>query len=144
MPHGKTQGTLLARNKPSMDVVLLMRDRSIAADINGPLRCNTRYLKSYPLPPNLRASTTVPEALAGAQYVVHAVPVQHSAAFLTQVAPYMPPGAPVLSVSKGLEVGTCQVCERRAGTGTERDRTGQDGMRAGEGEGEEEGALPSG
>ena len=51
----------------------------------------------------------MPDALLGTQYVVHAVPVQHSAAFLSSVAQYLPPSAPILSVSKGLEVGTCQV-----------------------------------
>ncbi len=34
------------------------------------------------MPPNVRATTHAPEAIVGAQYAVHAVPVQSSRAFL--------------------------------------------------------------
>ena len=37
------------------------------------------------LPSNVTATTSVAEAIAGARYAVHALPVQHSRAFLTSI-----------------------------------------------------------
>ncbi len=37
------------------------------------------------LPTNVTATTSVAEAIAGARYAVHALPVQHSRAFLTSI-----------------------------------------------------------
>ena len=61
-----------------------------------------------PLPPNVRATTDAAEAISGAQYCIHAVPVQHSRAFLErpELRDALPPTTPIVSVSKGLEVGT--------------------------------------
>jgi hypothetical protein len=43
---------------------------------------------------------------------VHAVPVQHSRAFLESVKDVLPPHVPIVCVSKGLEVGTgCMMSE---------------------------------
>ena len=53
----------------------------------------------------MRASTDPTEA-ADASYAVHAVPVQHSRAFLEGVRDVLPPTTPIVCVSKGLEVGT--------------------------------------
>lgn len=58
------------------------------------------------LPVNVRATTDAAEAIAGASYAVHAVPVQHSRAFLEGIRDVLPPGVPIVCVSKGLEVGT--------------------------------------
>ena len=47
---------------------------------------NTKWvailLQDYLLPSNVVATTSAAEACAGAQYAIHAVPVQHSRAFL--------------------------------------------------------------
>lgn len=37
------------------------------------------------MPPNITATTSLAEAIQGAQYAVHAVPVQHSRAFLHSI-----------------------------------------------------------
>ena len=37
------------------------------------------------LPANVTATTSVSEAIAGARFAVHALPVQHSRAFLTSI-----------------------------------------------------------
>lgn len=42
-------------------------------------------LQGYQLPPNLMATTSMPEAITGAQYAVHALPVQQTRAFLTGI-----------------------------------------------------------
>ena len=59
----------------------------------------------------MRASTDAAEA-ADASYAVHAVPVQHSRAFLEGIRTVLPPTVPIVCVSKGLEVGTgCMMSE---------------------------------
>ena len=40
------------------------------------------FKQDYELPPNVNATTSAAEALAGAQFAIHAVPVQHTRAFL--------------------------------------------------------------
>lgn len=104
---GTAMGTLLARNSAQLDVVLLLRDEATAAGVNE-RHVNERYLPGHALPPNVRATTDPADALTGADYVVHAVPVQSSFAFLRSVAHLIPASTPVLCLSKGLEVGTCR------------------------------------
>lgn len=68
--------------------------------------------QGFTLPRNVRATTDAAEAIAGAQYAVHAVPVQHSRAFLTGVREVLPKDVPIICVSKGLEVGSgCMMSE---------------------------------
>jgi glycerol-3-phosphate dehydrogenase (NAD+) len=102
---GTAMGASVARKWPDLDVVLLLRDEQLAADINGE-RINTKYLPGMLLPPNMRATTDAADATAGAGYAVHAVPVQHSRAFLEGVRDLLSPTTPIVCVSKGLEVGT--------------------------------------
>jgi glycerol-3-phosphate dehydrogenase (NAD+) len=60
----------------------------------------------------VRATTDAAEAIAGAQYAVHAVPVQHSRSFLSGVREVLPKDVPIICVSKGLEVGSgCMMSE---------------------------------
>lgn len=105
---GTAMGVALARKKADLEVVLLLRDPYLCKDINT-MHCNTKYLKNFHLPPNVRATTSAAEAILGAQYAVHAVPVQHSRAFLNGIKDLLPPQVPVISVSKGLEVGSGQM-----------------------------------
>ncbi len=42
-------------------------------------------LQDLMLPTNVTATTSMAEAIAGARYAVHALPVQHSRAFLTSI-----------------------------------------------------------
>ena len=104
---GTAMATLLARNKPTLDVVLLVRDPATVVSINEQ-HCNVRYLPKSTLPPNVRASTDAAEALAGADYIVHAIPVQQSSAALAALRPHIAPATPILCLSKGLEVGSCR------------------------------------
>ncbi|KAI8470428.1 MAG: glycerol-3-phosphate dehydrogenase [Monoraphidium minutum] len=101
---GTAMGASLARGRPGLDVVLLLRDGGLADDING-VRRNTKYLPEFTLPPNVRATTDAAIA-ASACYALHAVPVQHSRAFLSGLRGALPPHVPVVCVSKGLEVGS--------------------------------------
>ncbi|GLI58936.1 hypothetical protein VaNZ11_000724 [Volvox africanus] len=105
---GTAMGCALARQKSDLEVVLLVRDPYLCKDINT-LHENTRYLKGFQMPPNVRATTLAGEAIAGAQYAVHAVPVQSSRAFLQGIKEYLSPSVPIICVSKGLEVGSGQM-----------------------------------
>lgn len=64
------------------------------------------FPQKFALPRNVRATTDASEAISGAQYAVHAVPVQHSRAFLKGVRHLLPSDVPIICVSKGLEVAT--------------------------------------
>ena len=102
---GTAMGCALARKKPTLDVVLLLRDAALCESVNRH-HLNRRYLPGLPLPTNVRATTDAAEALSGAAYAVHAVPVQHSRAFLRTIRDMLPPDVPIVCVSKGLEAGT--------------------------------------
>jgi glycerol-3-phosphate dehydrogenase (NAD(P)+) len=68
-------------------------------------RENRAYLPSVPLPADLELASD-PAALDGADRVICAVPTQHVRATLAPLRPRFPAGVPVLSLSKGIEVGT--------------------------------------
>ena len=42
-------------------------------------------LQDYVLPDNVSATTSMEQAISGAQYAIHAVPVQHSRVFLESI-----------------------------------------------------------
>lgn len=119
---GTAMAAMLAKNKPAgLDVVILVRNEEQARSINEEHR-NTRYLPKFELPPSVRATTDAQDAIDGAQYIVHAVPVQSSAAFLEGVKDVLPPHVPILSLSKGLEVGTSRMMSEVIPAGLGRDQ----------------------
>jgi glycerol-3-phosphate dehydrogenase (NAD+) len=64
---------------------------------------------TYDVRLQVRATTDAEEALRDVQYIVHAIPVQSSRAYLTRLAPLIGASTPIFSLSKGLEVGTGQI-----------------------------------
>lgn len=69
---------------------------------------NPAYLPGVTLPAGLRAVTDPAEALRGADLVVFAVPAQTLRANLTSWAPLLPRDALLVSLIKGIELGTCR------------------------------------
>ncbi|WP_327089888.1 NAD(P)-dependent glycerol-3-phosphate dehydrogenase [Nonomuraea sp. NBC_01738] len=67
---------------------------------------NPDYLPGIALPESLRATTDPQEALDGADFVVLAVPSQTLRANLTTWKPYLPPESVLVSLMKGVELGT--------------------------------------
>jgi glycerol-3-phosphate dehydrogenase (NAD(P)+) len=67
---------------------------------------NPDYLPGITLTPELAATSDPGDALAGADLVVFAVPAQTLRANLTEWAPLLPPGALLVSLLKGIELGT--------------------------------------
>lgn len=105
---GTAMGVAIARQHPNVKIVLLLRDPYLCRDINQKHR-NTRYLPDDELPDTVTATTCAAEAISGAQFAIHAVPVQHSRAFLASIKDVLPADLPLISVSKGVEVTTGQV-----------------------------------
>jgi glycerol-3-phosphate dehydrogenase (NAD(P)+) len=69
---------------------------------------NPDYLPGVALPPALRATTDAAAALAGAEIVVLAVPAQKVRANLAEWAPAIGAGATLVSLMKGIELGTAK------------------------------------
>ena len=118
---GTAMGTLLARNKNDLDVVLLMRNEQEVETINTTNR-NMKYLPKYVLPKNIRATTNANEALKDSDFIIHAVPTQHSRKFLSAVKDIIDPKTPLLCLSKGLEVGSSLMMSEVIPAALERDQ----------------------
>src|SRR5216684_298325 len=87
--------------------VLFSRKPQLAKALAG-LHENPDYLPGIALTPALDATSDPGEALAGADLVAFAVPAQSLRANLAVWAPLIPPGALLVSLIKGIELGTCQ------------------------------------
>src|SRR5699024_1164314 len=87
------------------DVMLWARRAELADAIaNG--RGNNDYLPGLVLPASLRATHDPSVALDGAELVAIAIPDQHLRENLAGWAPLLPRDATVLSLMKGVELGT--------------------------------------
>ena len=99
---GTTVASLVSRNA---DIMLWARDAATVDDINGNHK-NSRYLGDAPLNPTLRATLDPAEAIAGADAVVMGIPSNNFRSVLTDIAPDLPDGAPLISLTKGLVRGS--------------------------------------
>ncbi len=103
-------GTALAKvlveaGGPEAEVTLWARRPDVAEQINA-TRYNPRYLPGTLLPPGIRATSDAAEALAGASTVLLGVPAQTMRTNLEQWAPLLADGATLVSLAKGIELGT--------------------------------------
>jgi glycerol-3-phosphate dehydrogenase (NAD(P)+) len=87
--------------------VLYARKPQLAKAIAG-LHENPDYLPGMALPPALDATADPAEALDGADLVAFAVPAQTLRANLADWVPLVPPGALLVSLMKGIELGSCR------------------------------------
>ena len=99
---GTTTASVISRQ---CDALLWARDGQIVAEINEQ-RTNQRYLGDAPLNPKLAATTDIGDAVKDAKAVLIAVPSSHFREVLTSAVGDLPPGIPVISLSKGLEKGS--------------------------------------
>ncbi len=67
---------------------------------------NGDYLPGFRLPPQLRATADLEEAVRSSDVVVMGVPSQMFRGALEAAKPYVRPWVPIVSLSKGLELGT--------------------------------------
>ncbi|XP_074280529.1 glycerol-3-phosphate dehydrogenase [NAD(+)] 2, chloroplastic isoform X1 [Silene latifolia] len=98
----------VAEKKPEMEVSMLVRDIKVCQSINE-IHCNSKYFPNHKLPENLTATMSAKLALQGADFCLHAVPVQFTASFLESIVDYVDPGLPFISLSKGLELNTLRM-----------------------------------
>jgi glycerol-3-phosphate dehydrogenase (NAD(P)+) len=97
------------------DVVLWARRPELAAAVRDNHE-NADYLPGVALPANLTATADAAEAVDGADFVVLAVPSQSLRDNLAAVAPSLHRGAVLVSLMKGVELGTTKrmsevICE---------------------------------
>ena len=103
-------GTALAKvlvdaGGPDAQVRLWARRSDVAEQINTD-RSNPAYLPGTSLPGGIRATTDAEEALAGASTVLLALPAQTMRSNLEQWAALLADGATLVSLAKGIELGT--------------------------------------
>jgi glycerol-3-phosphate dehydrogenase (NAD(P)+) len=99
---GTTVASLSAARVPT---VLWARRPDVAEEIATEHR-NSRYLGDAPLHPGLEATADLEQAAAGADALIMGVPSHGFRATLRDLGPYLAPGVPVISLSKGLEPQT--------------------------------------
>lgn len=111
---GTTVASLFSRNA---DITLWARSANTVDEINRDHR-NSRYLGDLVLHSALKATTDLSEAVAGAEAVIMGVPSNSFREVLGQVVGDLLAGAPVISLTKGLERGTrlrmTQICKELA------------------------------
>jgi glycerol-3-phosphate dehydrogenase (NAD(P)+) len=99
---GTAVAALAAHNEPT---TLWARRPELAADIRD-RHVNTAYLPDVVLPEQLHSTSDLEEALEGAGVVVMGVPSHGFRDVLTDAHPHCPDGAPIVSLTKGVEQGT--------------------------------------
>jgi len=117
---GTTLAALVGRVEP---VLLLCRDAAQARDIQSSRR-NERRLPGIELPATLVAESDPARIGPQVELVIVAVPSTPLRAEIARVAPFVPLGADVLSVVKGIEPGTLlrmsEVIAESGGVGPEK------------------------
>jgi len=99
---GTTVASLVARNCPA---TLWARNQETVNEINQHHK-NTKYLPGATLTESLRAVATIEAAVKAADVIVMGIPAQHFRKVLVKARPHIRPWVPVISLAKGLEMGT--------------------------------------
>jgi glycerol-3-phosphate dehydrogenase (NAD(P)+) len=99
---GTTVASLTARNT---NTILWARNKETVDEINLHQK-NSKYLPGAKLSPNLKASTSMQEVVENADVLIMGVPSQHFRQVLREAKPFIRPWIPIVSLAKGLELGT--------------------------------------
>ncbi|CAI9091896.1 OLC1v1027006C1 [Oldenlandia corymbosa var. corymbosa] len=105
---GTAMAAHVAERKAQIEVNMLVRDPHVCEAINEK-HYNYKYFPDHKLPENVIATTDAKAALLDANFCFHAVPVQFSSSFLEEIAAYVDPSLPFISLSKGLELNTLRM-----------------------------------
>ncbi len=97
---GTTVASLIARNAPAM---LWARNEDTVNEINS-VHTNRKYLPEAKLPKLLAATSSLEEAIAGADVLIVGVPSHSVRVVLEEAKGYVRPWIPVISLTKGLEL----------------------------------------
>ncbi len=103
-------GTALAKHAADIghEVVLWARREDHAQAIEAS-RVNAQYLAGVTLPPNLRATSSLEDALGTAELVLSVVPSHTKREVWREGRRFLRAGVPVMSASKGIENGTLEL-----------------------------------
>ena len=99
---GTTVATLASHNVPT---VIWSRRQDQVEEIQRE-HTNERYLPGFALPPDLRATNSIEEAVRDADLVALGVPSHGLREVLEEVSKHIRPWVPVISLAKGLEEGS--------------------------------------
>src|SRR3990170_6145772 len=104
---GGSWGTALAAllSRQGVPTVLWAREEEVVDGINEHEE-NPLFLAGVPLPVSLRATSDLDRALAGADVVINAIPTQFIRSVFASRAGLLTGASLLISVSKGVEVGT--------------------------------------
>ncbi len=91
--HGSAQATIWGR------------DAAFCERLDA-VRVNDRHLPGFPIPASVRITSNIGEAVDHAELIVASVPTVHLRKTLESVRSAIPAGLPMLSLVKGLEIGT--------------------------------------
>src|SRR4051812_16290549 len=120
--------TVAAMGCRNASTVLWGRRPELAAEVATDHQ-SRRYLPGCHLPVQLEATSSLEEAVTGADLIVMGVPSHGFRDVLSAAAPFVGPGVPVVSLSKGVEQGSLKrmtevVAEVLAETSGDGDRAG--------------------
>ena len=90
---------------PRHDTVLWARNADVAKAINVD-HTNAAYLPAFDLPPELSATASLEDAVCGADLLIVGVPTSGFRTVLEKASTCIRPWIPVVSLSKGLEMGS--------------------------------------
>ncbi|MFT7072626.1 NAD(P)H-dependent glycerol-3-phosphate dehydrogenase [Patiriisocius sp. Uisw_017] len=99
---GTTVASLTAKNA---ETLLWARNEKTVDEINNH-HTNTKYLPGALLHKSLAATTSMEEAVGGADVLIMGIPSQHFRQVLREAKPFIRPWIPIISLAKGLELGT--------------------------------------
>lgn len=99
---GTTVASLTAKNN---ETILWARNSETVNEINT-LHTNERYLPNAKLTRTLKASISIQETVESADVIVMGVPAQSFRTVLQEAKQYIRPWVPIVSLAKGLEIGT--------------------------------------
>jgi glycerol-3-phosphate dehydrogenase (NAD(P)+) len=99
-------GTTVAAVAAASTTTTLWARRPALAEAIDTRHENPDYLPGIPLPESLRSTASLEEAVTRCGLVVMAVPSHGFRSVLVELAPFLSPATPVLSLAKGLEQGT--------------------------------------
>ncbi|HEX9186726.1 MAG TPA: NAD(P)H-dependent glycerol-3-phosphate dehydrogenase [Vicinamibacteria bacterium] len=104
---GGAWGTALATHcaRAGLPVRTWIREPDVAAAVNE-RRENPAFLPGVELPAGLRATTRLDEALADAETVLVVVPSEYCRGIYRETSRLAPPGAALVSATKGIEIDT--------------------------------------
>ena len=71
-------------------------------------RENVRLLPGVAIPEAIHLTSEIAEAVAAVDLLITAIPTVHLRPTLSRIAGAVPPGVPILSLTKGVEIGTFQ------------------------------------